>query len=128
MAKKREYRTERDLKAALCKNIERLEVGLKIADDGKERQVRFGGKAEPGRIDITCQDTNGTTVVIELKRGKAGRGAVGQILSYMGALMLTEKRVRGILVAREFSPQGKAAASTVPALQLRKIGSLAPLK
>ncbi len=111
---------ERDLQCALRGKIGRLEPGLRIADRGKERTVKYGGTAKPGRIDITAEDRRGATVVIELKRGKVGRHAIGQILGYMGALMLRKQSIRGILVAKEFSPQGIAAARPVPALQLRR--------
>jgi RecB family endonuclease NucS len=109
---------EHNLKHALRAKVGRLEPGLKIA--AVEQTVKFGGTAKPGRIDITAKDRHGATVVIELKRGKVGRRAIGQILGYMGALMLHKKSIRGILVAKEFSPQGIAAARPVPALQLRR--------
>jgi len=69
---------ERDLQAALRKNIDQLEPGLSITDGGKEKQVASG------RVDITAQDKQGSTVVIELKAGTADRETVGQILGYMG--------------------------------------------
>ncbi len=109
---------ERDLQRALRGNIEQLEVGLKIIHGGKEQVVDSGR----GRIDVTAEDRNGTTVVIELKRGEAGRRAIGQILAYMGDFTLRKKPVRGILVARDFSPEAIAAARVVPDLQLRKYG------
>lgn len=109
---------ERDLQRALRSNIEQLEAGLKITDGGKEQLVDAGR----GRIDITAEDRNGATVVIELKRGEAGRRAIGQILAYMGDLTVGKKPVRGILVARDLSPDAIAAARVVPALQLRKYG------
>jgi endonuclease len=59
-------------------NIEQLEPGLKIADGGSEKIV------PSGRIDITCEDQAGKTVVIELKAGTAARDAIAQILSYLG--------------------------------------------
>jgi hypothetical protein len=105
---------ERDLQNALRNNMEQLEPGLKICDGGKEQMV------ESGRIDITAEDRNGTTVVIELKAGKAGRRAIGQILAYMGDFVQGKKTIRGILVAEEFSPQAMSAARVVPDLQLRK--------
>jgi endonuclease len=111
---------ERDLKCALRDKIGCLEPGLKIIDGGKERRVKYDGTDKPGHIDITAEDQRGATVVIELKRGKAGRSAIGQILGYMGALTVHEKPIRGILVAKKFSPQGIAAARTVPALHLRR--------
>jgi endonuclease NucS-like protein len=105
---------ERDLQNALRNNMEQLEPGLKTSDQGKEQMV------ETGRIDISAEDRNGATVVIELKAGKAGRHAIGQILAYMGDFIEGKKPVRGILVAREFSPQAISAARVVPGLQLRK--------
>jgi hypothetical protein len=56
---------ERDLQSALRANIDQLETGLKIIDDGKERTT------EAGRIDITAKDAKDNIVVIELKAGTA---------------------------------------------------------
>jgi hypothetical protein len=105
---------ERDLQAALRSHIEQLEQGLKITDGGKEKTV------ESGRIDITAEDKNGATVVIELKASEADRDAIGQILGYMGDLTHDKNFVRGILVAGEFSPRAIAAARVVPNLRLKK--------
>jgi hypothetical protein len=105
---------ERDLQLALRKNIQQLEPGLKIVDENKEQIV------DSGRIDITAEDGNGTTVIIELKAGAADREAVAQILAYMGDLMQTAKSVRGILVAGDFPPRTIAAARAVGNLQLKK--------
>ncbi len=75
-----------------------------------------------GRIDITAEDKNGVTVVIELKAGKADRDAIGQILAYMGDLDTGKNLVRGIWVAGDFDLRAVAAARVVPHLQLRKYG------
>ena len=64
---------ERNLQSALRTNIEQLEPGLKITDGGKEKN----------HVDITAEDKNGATVVIELKVEEAGRRSVGKILGYM---------------------------------------------
>jgi hypothetical protein len=107
---------ERDLQAALRIEIDQLEQGLTIIDDGAERSV------DSGFIDITARDASGTTVVIELKAGPAGQRAVAQILSYMGGVATEEEsgHVRGILVASNFDAKAKAAARMVPTLILRK--------
>src|SRR4029077_805972 len=60
---------ERDMQAAIRLDIEQLEKGLAIVDDGAERVV------DSGFIDITARDSAGTTVVIELKTGVAGQRA-----------------------------------------------------
>jgi hypothetical protein len=107
---------ERDMQAALRIEIDQLEQGLTIIDDGAERSV------DSGFIDITARDASGTTVVIELKAGPAGQRAVAQILSYMGDVAAEEEsgKVRGILVASNFDAKAKAAARMVPNLILRK--------
>ncbi len=109
---------ERDLQAALRSEIHQLEEGLAIIDEGAERSV------DSGFIDITARDQSGTTVVIELKAGRAGQQAVAQILSYMGDVQAEAEAeggtVRGILVASEFDSKAKAAARMVPNLTLRK--------
>lgn len=107
---------ERDMQAALRIEINQLEPGLTIIDDGAERSV------DSGFIDITARDASGSTVVIELKAGPAGQRAVAQILSYMGDVAAEEEngKVRGILVASNFDAKAKAAARVVPSLILRK--------
>ncbi len=105
---------ERDMQAALRRNIASLDPALKIIDDGAERAV------DSGLIDITCDDGN-SIVVVELKAGKADSRAIGQILGYMGDLQEEEggKPVRGILVAESFDKRTKAAARVVPTLALK---------
>ena len=104
------------MQAALRIEIDQLERGLTIIDDGAERSV------DSGFIDITARDASGRTVVIELKAGPAGQRAVAQILSYMGDVAAEEEsgKVRGILVASSFDAKSKAAARMVPSLILRK--------
>jgi RecB family endonuclease NucS len=105
---------ERDLQAVLRRHIDQLEPGLRIVDEGREQTV------ESGRIDITAEDSSGATVVIELKAGSADRETIGQVLGYMGDMMVVRKSVRGILVAGEFPAGTIAAARAVPNLQLKK--------
>ncbi len=104
---------ERDLQEALRSNIEQLEPGLKIIDDGKERIV------EAGRIDIIAQDSDGNLVIIELKAGIAPLPAIAQLLSYMGSDEVAPDRpVRGILIANAFHPRLVIAARAVPNVTL----------
>lgn len=109
------FSLERDMQAALRRNITSLDPALKIIDDGAERAVNSGF------IDITCEDAN-AIVVVELKAGKADSRSIGQILGYMGDLHEEEgdKSVRGILVAHDFDRRAKAAARVVPTLSLKK--------
>lgn len=108
---------ERDMQAALRRDIKKLGNTLSIIDDGAERSV------ESGFIDITCEDeVDGSVVVIELKAGKADGKAIGQVLGYMGDLTVEDdsKPVRGILVAHEFDRRAVSASRAVPALKMFK--------
>lgn len=104
---------ERDMQVWLRRRITQLEQGLMIIDDGSEKTV------PSGRIDITAKDMNGSIVAIELKAGRGEHTDLGQILSYMGDLMETNKNVRGILVAQDFTARALSAARATPSLQLR---------
>lgn len=105
---------ERDLQRALRANIEQLERGLAIIDEGRERST------EAGRIDITARDPGGSIVIIELKAGTAKPESIAQVLSYMGAVSEIENTpVRGILVAGDFSPRVVLAARAVQNLELK---------
>ncbi|MDE2420739.1 MAG: DUF91 domain-containing protein [Gammaproteobacteria bacterium] len=107
------FSLERDLQMALRRNIEQLEVGLRIVDENKERTV------EGGRIDITAEDKKKRLVAIELKAGEAKPESIAQILAYMVSLEQEEnKEVRGILVAAKFHPRVALAAKAIPNLQL----------
>ncbi|MBL8713574.1 MAG: DUF91 domain-containing protein [Alphaproteobacteria bacterium] len=107
---------ERDMQVLLRRDIGQLEAGLTIIDDGAEREVTSG------RIDITAKDKDGAIVVIELKIGKAGREAVGQILGYISDIIEEEGNtpVRGILVADGFDQSALSVSRLMPLLSLRK--------
>ncbi|HEY6249938.1 MAG TPA: endonuclease NucS domain-containing protein, partial [Candidatus Angelobacter sp.] len=109
------FSLERDMQAALRRNIATLDPSLKIIDDGAERAVNSGF------IDITCDDGS-AIVVVECKAGKADSRVIGQVLGYMGDLHEEEggRPVRGILVAHDFDKRTKAAARVVPTLSLKR--------
>jgi endonuclease len=106
---------ERDMQAALRRDIKRLGSSLLVIDDGAERAV------DSGFIDITCEDeVDNAIVVVELKAGRADSRAIGQILGYMGDLAQEEegRQIRGIVVAHEFDRRAKSASRAVPGLKL----------
>lgn len=104
---------EKDLQHALRGNIKQLEAGLSIIDNGKERNT------DAGFIDILCKDDEGTTVVIELKAGQANDTVIAQTLGYMGALKGEGiEKIRGIIVAADFSHRSKFAVKALPNLKL----------
>lgn len=106
---------ERDMQRALREQIEDLEPGLVIIDEGIERAVTSGF------IDILARDQTGCLVVIELKAGKVDSRVIGQTLGYMGDLQEEdpEARIRGIIVAHEFDTRCRSAARAVPNLALK---------
>ena len=108
---------ERDLHDYLGRHLEKIEPGLKLFKDGIEFVT------EVGRIDILAIDSQGNLVVLELKAGMAKDAALGQILGYMGSvakMKLTDKSIRGILVASEFDPRVVLACSALPNIQTFK--------
>lgn len=108
------FKLEREMQAAVRKQLAALEPGLLEADNGFEVTVATG------RIDIVARDKNGQLVVIELKAGSCPSGALEQTLGYAEAL--AEERgepVRAYLIAADFPDRIRAAAKRVQALDLR---------
>lgn len=110
------FELEAHLQAALRTEIVQLEPGLAIVDGGVERSVASG------EIDILARDEAGALVVIELKRDLARRDTIGQILGYMGDLMMEEpgQPVRGIIVAGGFDRSCRGAVRAMPSLTLKR--------
>jgi RecB family endonuclease NucS len=99
---------EKEVQDYLGANLDLLGIaGLKLVQF--EHPVQFG--RDVGRIDILATDAHCSFVVIEVKRGVAGRGAIGQLQSYMGAIAdaHSESKVRGILVAMGIDDAASAA-------------------
>jgi hypothetical protein len=105
----------RDLEAALRADIQQLETGLRIVDDGR------GQVTAAGRIDITAQDADGDTVVVELQAGRAAPAALTQLLAHMGAVAGQDQAaVRGLLIAADFHPHIVFATRAIRNVQLRR--------
>jgi len=105
---------ERDMQAALRRDIAQLEPGLRIIDDGAERYVTTGF------INMLCKDAQDRVVVVEPKAGKADPRVIGQTLGYIGDLMDEDavRDVRGIIVAHDFDQRTRSAARAVASLTL----------
>lgn len=99
---------EKEIQDYLAANLSLL-GGTQLKLIQTEYPVAFGN--DQGRIDILAEDVYGTIFVIEIKRGVAGRGAVGQLQSYMGSVLaeFPGRPVKGILVASDLD--GAAAAA-----------------
>jgi len=109
---------ERDLHSYLSTRVGEIESGLVLAEDGIEYQT------DAGRIDILASDAQESTVVIELKAGKAKDSALGQLLGYMGCMISNPhnqgKEIRGILVASDFDKRVIFAAKGLSTIKLVK--------
>jgi Holliday junction resolvase-like predicted endonuclease len=108
------FHLERDMQAAVRRQIESLEIGLKIIDNNFERRV------STGEIDIIAKDKNDNFVVIELKAGDCPKGALEQLLGYANDIRIEEEvnRVRLFLIAKSFSDRIVGAATFIPDLRL----------
>lgn len=99
---------EKEVQEYLASNLNLLGIsGLELIQT--EYPVKFG--RDSGRIDILAKEKNGTYVVIEVKRGVAGRSAVGQLQSYMGTIHeeYPSAKVKGLLVAMGLDDAARSA-------------------
>lgn len=107
------FRYERELQAAVRRQITSLEPDLVIADGGVERSVATG------RIDVLAEVPGGDMVVIELKAGTCPPGALEQALGYSDDITTeTGRPTRSILVAADFPERIRGAARRVPSVRL----------
>lgn len=113
---------EIDLENSLVGNLDQLEKGLKLYRDGNSTGQQFIAKGA-GIIDLLANDSNGDLVVIELKAGEADKKVCGQIQAYMGWIkknLAGQRKVRGIIVANEFTEKLALASGVVPDLAMKK--------
>ncbi len=116
------FSLERDLEKGLLSNLAQLEPNLRLYNEnGISGQQLDTGSV--GRLDFLCIDQNGDLVVIELKAGKVDDKVCGQILRYMGWVienLAHGRKVRGIIVANEFSESLTYAAVAMTNVVLKK--------
>lgn len=109
---------ERDLETFIFENIDSVEDGLKPYRGESGRQYTV----ESGRIDILATDKDDNFVVIELKADKGGDAVLTQTLAYMVDIekIAEQRKVRGIIIARDFSSKLVSAVSRVQDIKLMK--------
>lgn len=102
---------ERDLEDQILSHLDLLEPGLTLLSRQESSEV--------GRLDLLARDSEGRTVIIELKAGEAKDSSIGQIARYVGWYGQKEgKTPRAILVASGFSEPLRYAAKAIPGLRL----------
>jgi len=113
---------EYDLENSLVGNLGQLEKGLQLFQENGLVGQQVDAKAA-GRIDLLAVDSDGALVVIELKAGEADRQVAGQIQAYMGWVkenLAKQRKVRGIIVASEFTDRLSYSIKVVPNLSLKR--------
>jgi RecB family endonuclease NucS len=90
------YASEEDMQKAILLRPDLLEKGFK--------PLTYEKKVEPGFVDVYGEDRDGKLVVVEIKRGTAGKAAAVQLAKYVEAIRNRAGRaVRGILVAPDMA-------------------------
>ena len=113
---------EYDLENSLIAKLEQLEKGLKLYRENGLVGQQLDAKGA-GRIDLLATDAKGGLVVIETKAGEADRQVCGQVQAYMGWVrknLAGRRKVRGFIVASEFTERLILAVGVVPDLVLKK--------
>lgn len=102
---------ERDLEDQIVSHLDALEPGLTLISRQESSDV--------GRLDLLARDSEGRTVIIELKAGEARDSSIGQIARYIGWYADKEgKAPRAMLVASGFAAPVRWAAKAIPGLKL----------
>jgi RecB family endonuclease NucS len=102
---------ERDLEEQIVSHLDVLEPGLTLVSRQESSEV--------GRLDLLAKDSEGRSVIIELKAGEAKDSSIGQIARYIGWYGEKDgKPPRAILVASGFPRQVRWAAKAIPGLKL----------
>jgi RecB family endonuclease NucS len=95
--------TEADLKERVLESPDLVEAGFTPLATERETPA--------GAVDVYGEDSEGRTVVLELKRRRVGPDAVGQLSRYVDALerdLHADAEVRGLLVAPSVTERAEA--------------------
>lgn len=107
-----------ELHESILQSLPMIERGLR-ARGNTAHEFPAGGI---GTIDVLAEDSDGNLVVIEAKSHAADDSTLGQLARYMGWVMLRmagrHQKVRGIVVAGEFTPKIRFAASALSNVRL----------
>lgn len=115
-----QFALEAHLRDFLGKNLECVEPGMTLFEDGERLGLEF--PVADGRIDLLGKDRDGKYVVIELKLSRGRNRTLGQILYYMGWVdqNLGNGPCRGIIIASDITEDLKVAVSRAQGVQLAR--------
>jgi endonuclease len=116
-----EFAYENDLRNYLVRNLSVIEKGLKIYEaQDKTTGEEYFVPGTSRRIDILANDKESNFVVIELKVSRGYEKVVGQTLYYQSMIKthFNQHKVRAIIIAREITPELKAATQFLPDFEL----------
>ena len=101
--------------------VDKIEKDPSIIEPGL-RVIRREKVTDSGYIDLFCEDSNGKTVIVEVKRTQITHNAVYQLEAYLIDFKKDNKKaqVRGILCAPKISEMAKTLADE-KGLEYRKI-------
>ena len=111
-----------ELENFLVYNLGQLENSLKLYEKNGITGQQYDTKSV-GKIDLLAIDKNQDFVVIKLKAGEADHQACGEIqfcMSWVKENLAVSKKVRGIIIADDFTRHAVYAAKLVPDLHLKK--------
>ena len=111
-----------ELENFLVSNLGQIENSLRLYEKNGITGQQYDTKSV-GKIDLLAIDKNQDFVVIKLKAGEADQQACGEIQIYMSWVkenLAVSKKVRGIIIADDFTLHAVYAARMVPDLQLKK--------
>ena len=121
IAEENEFAYENDLRNYLVRNLSIIEKGLRLytSKDGKTGE-EFIVPGTNRRIDILASDNQNNFVVIELKVSRGYEKVIGQSLYYQSMIKthFKQDKVRTIIIAREITPELKAATLFLSDIEL----------
>jgi hypothetical protein len=114
------FHYEAVLRDHLADDPSQLERGMVIYEGTQGRGVEF--RVGSRFIDILALDAHKNLAVVELKLSRGYDRVIGQLLSYVAwveqHIAKRGQKVRGLIVAREITPELKLACSKIPFVEL----------
>lgn len=110
--------TESEIEDKVVENPALIEEGFQIF----EKQKKTGA----GIIDLFGKDKNGKYLIVEVKRSRAKDADIGQILRYIGVLIVEMKisleQLRGIIYCRKKPKKLDYALALMPNIEIKEFG------